>query len=133
MKLKKHSLNIKVSLPILDTEDIFYMYHNELVNIAPRGSVRFLDYKAVSYSRTFPLRTLESFQNAKELWLRGLPFVQSPEANTDISLIYAAPLFIHGSDFSFSTYRTHTSHHTAACCTRSSSVLLLQQTRSGST
>lgn len=46
MKLEKLSLNIKVSLPILETEDIFYMYYKELKNTAPWGRVRFLDYTA---------------------------------------------------------------------------------------
>lgn len=118
VKLKKHSLNIKVSLPILDVEDVFYVYYKELVNTAPWGSVRFLDDKVASYSRTFPLRTLESFQNAKELWLRVFPLCRSQESNTDISLKYAALLFIHGSDFSFSTYRRHISYRTTNCRTR---------------
>ena len=69
MKLKNHSLNIKVSHPILDTEEIFYMYYKELMNTTPWDTVRFLIIKQQAIAE----HLLSEHQVAM---VKGLHFVQ---------------------------------------------------------
>lgn len=136
LEIEKQSPNIRVSLPFLDTWDIFYMHttgeHNSL------GYFRFLDdYKAASYGRTFPLTTTKSVSKCQEIQLSICPVHRFQESNTEVSFNYfqiPRPSFyllmVTTFALCFSIYRRYINSWTTKCCS-GWAVLLLNQTLSG--